>query len=138
MASRYPLSMRKRIIKQCVAMARAKNNPDSHPEYGSFHHFSFIIQNNKILEMGMNRKGPPLEGFGYSQDFGKIHSENDVYRKAKGIIDYQKPFDILNIRLNKNGSLRMSKPCSCCSAFLDVVGCRNIYFSTNDGFAKVV
>lgn len=130
--------MRKRIIKQCLSLARTKNNPDSHPEWGNFHHFSFIIQNNKILEMGFNRKGPPLEGFGYSQEFGKIHSENDVYRKAKGIIDHSKAFDVVNIRLNKRDQLRLSKPCSCCSNFLGVVGCRHIYFSTNNGFAKVI
>jgi hypothetical protein len=130
--------MRKKIIKQCLHLARAKNNPESHPEYNNFHHFSFIVQNNKILEMGFNRKGPPLEGFGYSKEFGKIHSENDVYRKTKGIIDHSKPFDIVNIRLNKRGQLRLSKPCSCCANFLRVVGCRHVYFSTNDGFAKVI
>lgn len=88
--------------------------------------------------MGYNRKGPPIEGFGYSKSFGKIHSENDVYRKAKGLLDPQKPFDIVNIRLNKSGDSRISKPCPCCSAFLETVGCRNVYFSTDDGFAKVV
>jgi hypothetical protein len=130
--------MKKRIIRQSVAMARSKNTPDLHPEWGNFHHFSFIIQKDKILEMGFNRNGPPLDGFGYNKDFGKIHSENDVYRKAKGIIDPQKPFDIINIRLNKRGELRLSKPCNCCMNFLEIVGCRNIYFSTNNGFAKML
>lgn len=130
--------MRKRILKQCVRLAREKNTPDLHPEFGNYHHYSFIVQDNKILEMGMNRKGPPPAGFGYNQEFGKIHSETDAYKKAKGIIDPSKPFEIVNIRLNKKGNLRMSKPCRCCSSFLDAVGCRSVYFSTNDGFAKVI
>jgi len=129
--------MRKRILKECLRIARSKCNPESHPEYYNYIHFSFIIQNNKIIEYGFNRPGPPLDGFGYP-DFGKIHSENDAYRKARGILDSQKPFDIINIRLNKGGDLRVSKPCSCCHSFLKVVGCRNVYFSTECGFAKMI
>lgn len=129
--------MRKRILRQCLRIAQEKNTPDSHPEWGNYHHFSFVIQNNKIIEYGFNRPGRPLDGFGYPES-GKIHSENDAYRKARGILESQKPFDIINIRLSKSGDLRMSKPCSCCNSFLSVVGCRNVYFSTDSGFAKLV
>jgi len=127
--------MRKKILKQCLRISHEKNQPDSHPEYGNYHHFSFIIQNNKIIEYGFNRPGQPLNGY---PEFGKIHSENDAYRKARGILCSQKPFDIVNIRLSKSGILRMAKPCACCNNFLSVVGCRNIYFSTDNGFARLV
>ena len=129
--------MRKKIIKQCLKIARYKNAPDYHPQWGFFHHFSFIIQNNKIVEYGFNRSGPPLDGFGYNKKFGKIHSENDAYRKAKGLLDPQRPFDIVNIRLNKQGEMRLSKPCNCCHNFLSVVNCHSVYFSTKIGFAKI-
>lgn len=130
--------MRRRILRDCLRIAREKCNPESHPEYNCYIHYSFVIQNNKIVEYGFNRQGKPPAGFGYNPEFGKIHSETDAFRKAKGILDFNKPFDIVNIRLNKRGALRLSAPCSCCSLFLNVVGCRNIFFSTNDGFAKVV
>ncbi len=127
--------MRKRILRECLRIARAKCNPN-HPQYGCYIHFSFIVQDNKIIEYGVNREGTPLEGFGYPE-FGKIHSENDAYRKAKGVLNNQKSFEVVNIRLNKQGETRLSKPCECCYAFLGVVGCRDVYFSTEEGFEKV-
>ena len=131
------IDVRKRILRQCLKIARDKNTPEHHPQWNCFHHFSFIIQKNKIIEYGFNRMGKPLEGFGYNKEFGKIHSENDAYRKAKGILDPQRSFDVVNIRLNKQGIMKLSKPCNCCHSFLSVVGCANVYFSTNIGFAKI-
>lgn len=126
--------MKKKILKECLRMALEKN--PTHPEFGRYHHFSFVIQNRKILEFGMNREGTPINGFGYPE-FGKIHSETDAYRKAKGLLDSQAPFDMVNIRLSKQGFLRLSKPCSCCHAFLSMVGCRSVFFTTDQKFGKI-
>ena len=129
--------MQKRILHQALDISREKNNPDSHPRWGLFAHFSFIVQQNKILACGMNRLGPVFQGFGYNQDYGQIHSENDAYRKAKGIINFRKPWDIINVRLNKVHQMRNSTPCSCCFAFLQAMGCRNAWFTTDIAFAKM-
>jgi len=129
--------MRKQIFRDCVKFARDRNTPDSHPEWGNFHHYSFVIQRGKVIEWGVNRCGPPPIGYGYSRDFGKIHSETDAYKKAKGLLDPTHTFDIINIRLNKHGDLRMSKPCRCCTNFLRSMECSNVYFSTDVGFARL-
>lgn len=128
--------MKNTIIRDCLRIAEQKNNPDDHPQYGFFHHYSFIIQDNKIIEWGMNRDGSPfIHGY---HDSSKIHSEVDAFRKARGLLDPKKPFEILNIRLNKTNQLRNSKPCKCCFSFIKAMGASKIYFSTDVGIAKIV
>ena len=124
--------MKQTILKECIRIAREKNlQRDS-----DFRHFSFIIQRNKLIEWGTNvSRVPPLIHFGYSNTSG-WHSEVNAYRKAKGIIG-EGYFEVINIRLNKLGDLRISKPCKCCHAFLKELGCKDVWFSTDAGFAKL-
>jgi hypothetical protein len=130
--------MKKQIFRECLRIAREKNNPGSHPEWGFSHHFTFVIQRNKIIEYGTNMAGPPPPGYGYPREFGKIHSEVAAWRRAKGIIDPGYPIDIINIRLNKSNELRMSRPCHCCNNFLRTLDCRHVYYSTEHGFSKMI
>jgi tRNA(Arg) A34 adenosine deaminase TadA len=132
--------MNKKILRECLRMARDKNRPEVHPEWGNFLHYSVIVQNNKIIEMGFNRsihKGA-LRHLGYS-DESKIHSEVDAYNKAKGHpdFDFNDPFEVVNMRLNRQGDMRMSKPCSCCHNFLNTLGAKGCYFTTDVGWAKL-
>ena len=98
-------------------------------------HWSYIVQSGGIVEWGTNRPGVPPIHFGYAARIDgnspKTHSELDAYRKARGLLD-KSEFSVLNLRLNRRGELRMSKPCICCSAFLSVVGCSHIVYSTNN------
>lgn len=128
--------MKNTIIRHCLKIAQKKNNPEDHPRWGFFTHYSFIIQDNKLLEWGMNRTGDPYI-LGYHPD-SFIHSETDAYRKAKGLLDPKKPFEVLNIRLNKNNELRNSKPCPCCYGFIKAMGASKIYFSTDIGIVRIV
>lgn len=128
--------MKKSILRECLRIAKSKNNPETHPKFGNGrHHFTFIVQDNKIIEMGINREGPPLKTFGY-EDYQGIHSENDAYKKAKGILG-DKIFEAVNIRLNNQDSLRLAAPCRCCHEFLKILGCKTIWFSTNEGFSRI-
>ena len=133
--------MNKRILRDCLRHAREKNRPDKHPQWGCFLHYSYIVQDGKIIEMGVNRSihHGAVRHLGYSDD-SKIHSEVDAYFKAKGHPDFDKemPFEVVNIRLNRQGDLRMSKPCSCCNNFLKGLGAKDCYFTTDAGWAKMV
>ena len=60
-----------------------------------------------------------------------IHSELDAYKKAKGILDRTKTFELINIRLDKRNGIKISKPCPCCFNFLKTIKCRKVYY-TND------
>lgn len=130
--------MKNSIINECVRTARSEIS--GHPEFttNGYLHWSFIVQKNKILGRGKNKVGKPYyNGFGYS-DISKIHSEGDVYRRVKGIIESNLTFEVINIRLNRQGDLRLSKPCDCCFRFLNFVGCKTVYFSTDLGFARLM
>lgn len=133
--------MKKSLITEAVAISRSKN--DLHPEYGRFCHFSFVIQNNKIIEYGGNHSGQPRIHYGYNKKVRskswrpKTHAEASAYFKARGLLEKNKFFEIINIRLSKQGELRNSKPCDCCAEFLTALGCRCFYFSSsNNSFLK--
>lgn len=127
--------MKKSIIHEATAIARKRLQ--NHPEFKSFIHFSFVIQNNQIVEVGRNNKRAPPLHFGYQRrlinaDYGpKTHSEIDAYRKARGLLRPNKHFEILNIRLNKQSLFRNSKPCWCCYQLLKLLGCKTFYFTVN-------
>jgi tRNA(Arg) A34 adenosine deaminase TadA len=125
--------MKATLLRECVRFALSKNTPDHHPEWGRWHHYSFVIQ-DKIVEFGLNRTGPPIPMY---PDIAKIHAEVAAWRKAKGILNHRKPWDVVNIRLNKTGDLRQSKPCVCCMELLRTAGCRMVHYSTNTGFESI-
>lgn len=123
--------MKRKLLTECYERAMLLNKPEKHPDWGCYHHFSFLIQDNKIIGHGMNRRGDPIKLLGY-QEWGKIHSEYDVYQQVKGIMEPGK-FSVVNFRLSKKGLMRDSTPCKCCSDFLGNMGCTEIWFSTSTG-----
>lgn len=100
-----------------VAYNIACSKLDLHPEYNYYLHYSFIVQDNKIVEWGTNNKIVPAVHFGYQarlndDDFKpKMHSEWIAYRRAKGLLNRRRPFDMINIRLNRKKEIKMSRPC---------------------------
>jgi tRNA(Arg) A34 adenosine deaminase TadA len=129
--------MKNTILRECLRIARSKNTPELHPEFYHFPHYSFIVEANKIVAWGTNRHSGTLNPhWGYTTKH-KTHAETAAYQKAKGILSHSKTFECVNIRLNKLGELRLSKPCMCCHNFLSSLGCKIVYFSTEQGFAKL-
>lgn len=126
--------MKPNILRECLRLAKEKN---SMRKDTNFRHYSFLIQKNKIVEMGQNISyANSMTYFGYPERSG-IHSECLAYKRAKGIMDHDLSFEMVNIRLSKSGIIRMSKPCECCYNFLQTQGCTMVYFSTDVGFAKL-
>ena len=108
--------MKKKLFNQCIKFAQ--NTLESHPELnqGKSYHWSFIFQNNKLIGCETNKTGSVFKVYGYNS-YSKIHSEFAVYKKYINYIK-NKEFEILNVRLNKNGEIKKSKPCPCCFNFL--------------------
>ena len=135
--------MNKRILRDCLKIA--KDYLPKHPEKetGNYFHYAFVIQNNKIIEFATNNSGEPPKQFGYHNrghwdDFSpKRHAEYNAGIKAKGLLERDVKWDIVNIRLNGSGEMRNSYPCVCCMGFLTSIGCSKCYFSTDIGFAKI-
>ena len=122
----------KPIIKNCFEKALKLN--ENHPD-GNYRHFTFLFQCGKMLSIGMNRKAEPKIYLGYPP-YSKLHSEIDAINKARHTLDISKGFEIINIRLTKGGRLRLSKPCVHCQQVLDNLGCEDVIYSVDDGFAK--
>jgi len=129
--------MKRSILKECLRISKLHNTPESHPDWGSYHHYSFIIQKNKIIEWGTNSGGGGLNHWGFKSNRHKIHSETRAFTRARGLLDKNKSFEVVNIRLNKLGDLRVSAPCKCCCRFLQAMDCSKIWFSTEAGWASM-
>jgi hypothetical protein len=130
--------MKKSLLGLSLRISREKL--PLHPEIKHFLHYSFIIQNNKIVEWATNNRHHHPIHYGYNKnntdpDFvPKGHSEINAYKRARGLLDKDKPFDIINIRLSKKKEIRLSKPCVGCFDLLKELGCRRFYYSSPIGF----
>ena len=100
--------MRKNLLNIAINIAKEKLN--IHPEYNNYPHYTFIVQDNKIIGYGLNMSGEPPKSYGYQKrlnnGIAKMHSEFVAYKKMKAIL-HNKPFEIINIRLNKKGELKL-------------------------------
>jgi hypothetical protein len=91
--------------------------------------------------MGINKDHTPPIYLGYNKRregpnfLPKLHSEVDSYNKAKGLLKGAS-FEVVNIRLNCSGELRISKPCPCCYSLLKALNCKAFFYSTENGFDK--
>jgi hypothetical protein len=119
----------------CEAQNDLQNHPMmQHPTKPKFFHYSYLWQGG-VIACGVNHFGivPP----GYPEN-AITHSEAHAYQKGKHKLDFKKPHEILNLRFNRLGELRMSKPCKYCMSLLLIpLGCSRVYFSTDFGVAKL-
>ena len=126
--------MKRAVLEECHRIALSNIKQKKHPQWSCYKHFSFIIQDGKIVEWGMNRLAEPLLGY---PAHGKLHAECDAYFKARGLLDNSEFFEVVNIRMGISGQLKISKPCTCCQQFLKRLNCREVWFSTELGFARL-
>lgn len=98
-------------------------------------HLSLVIAKNRIVSIGRNyfKTHPKAYKLGYL--YNEMHSELDAFRK----IPHQhknKKLTLVNVRMNSDGELRMSKPCPVCMGWCIEVFDR-IYYTDNEGFKKL-
>jgi hypothetical protein len=137
--------MNKIILREALRVARV--GLSTHPEIGNgkFYHWAFVVQNNKIIGNATNNLGIAPVSFGYHNrgtwiDFKpKRHAEYNAYTKFKGLINKNKNWEMINIRLKRNGDTSLSAPCNCCYDMLKYMGCSKCYFSLEcDDWAKTI
>jgi|SRR5581483_2693052 len=94
-------------------------------------HFSFIVQRNKVLSFGWNKKKKthPL-AFKYGFEYPNIHSEIDAIINFPYTPWLLRKCILVNIRLNIFQQLRMSKPCRFCMKALCAFEFKEIWYST--------
>jgi deoxycytidylate deaminase len=108
-------------------------------------HFSFILDRNRIISIGMNStKTHPLNlKYNYVNKDNKsisdivgTHSElNAVIRLGE---EDCSRLTLINSRINRNNMLDYSAPCSGCSDMIKQLNFKNVYFSNAQGkFDKI-
>ena len=98
-------------------------------------HISLIFNKNRLVSIGANyfKTHPKAQRLGYLYD--EMHSELDAYRKIpKNLRD--KKLTLINVRMNAEGQLRMSKPCAVCAGWCVEVFDK-IYYTDNEGFKRL-
>lgn len=118
------------MLKRLVTIARTMlDKPVS-----SFLHYSFLIDKTKPIAIGYNDvtcSGARINKRYYFYPLNGVHAEADALRRYRG--KYNK-LKMVNIRLNKKGELRYSRPCELCYNILKDCGIRRLYYSTDTKF----
>lgn len=100
----------------------------------SFKHFSYIMDNKRIVSMGWNfsKKTHPLaHRFGYK--FMAIHSELHAIKNFPFPVQELRHFKLVNVRIGINKEVRISRPCICCLRLLDFFGIDEVWFTNKEG-----
>lgn len=119
-----------------IALNKSKKTLESHPEYENFPHWTFLVQDNQIVSSGLNRKHEPDVYYGYHDCkdktfIPKLHSEPNAIKRCVRVLN---DFYAINIRLNRQGQMKMSMPCKTCRRILFTLGCKRVYFTTEFGW----
>lgn len=118
------------------SLRRAQQSLQKHPQFDHYLHWSFIVQSNQIVEWGMNREAEPPKHWGYRPN-SKLHSEYCAYKKARGLLS-NGPFQLINIRLNRQGEMKLSRPCRTCQQWLTALGCNKLVWTTPQGWVSAI
>ena len=98
-------------------------------------HTSLVLCKKRVISIGFNhfKTHPKARELGYM--FDEMHSELDAFRKIpKHFLD--KKLVLVNVRYNKNGEMRMSKPCCTCESWCKEIF-HKIYYTTNEGIQEL-
>ena len=98
-------------------------------------HVSFILYKSRIISVGMNcfKTHPGAKKIGYMYD--EMHSEFDAFRKVPRSLRGKK-LHLLNVRFNKFGDMRMSRPCCLCEQWCKEIF-STIHYTTNEGVVQL-
>lgn len=123
--------MQRRDLLLCVDIAQREHRKRTVPQR-AFRHWSFVWQRGRLLEWAVNRAEYAVfaRRFGYYDYRHTLHAELAAVKKALGLLDRRRPWEIVNIRLLADGALGCSKPCLRCQEFVASLGCSRCWFTT--------
>ena len=142
--------MKKALLHRALRIARRQTLKKRHPQYKYYIHYTFLVQNNKIIVHATNTNQIPYIHYGYHNNprndkdqinfKPKFHSEINAYKRAikTKIFDKSEPFEIINIRFNKAGDTRLAYWCSCCEQLMVELGCSRLHYTTGNGYDQEI
>lgn len=104
-------------------------------------HTTFILKKNKIQKIGINSYKTHPRNLRYAYrgrlDNADIRHYVSLHSELSAVLKYGKDdcsdCVFVNVRIDKNGLVNMSKPCSGCLDLLQKVGYKRIYYTTQLG-----
>jgi hypothetical protein len=127
--------MNKNLLRQ--VLGKALKLLPKHGEYKSYIHYSFGVVDGSIYVIGQNKSATPDVHFGYGQRVPdpKIHSELDAYYKLRKQVSIKNAYwELINVRLNRSGEMKNSRPCEVCETWLTAIGCSRVTYTTESGW----
>ena len=102
--------------------------------YGKLRHGALLIRGGSIIKTAFNKD--KFSSFGErfrNSDYGPATHHAEL--SCISGIDRSKTngASMFVVRINRQGELRLSKPCPMCHDALKFTGVRKVYYSTNDG-----
>lgn len=97
-----------------------------------YRHSSLLIKRNRIIDIGINQEKTHSKAPAYYSDKNRrLHSEAHAILGNK--LEDLKGTTILNVRVDNDGKLKLSKPCHVCLPLIQAAGIKHIIYTTNDG-----
>lgn len=137
--------MNKKLQEKLVSLAQSYYN-DFHAEFTKMPpplHLTFILHGKRIVSLGTNKNNQrthPKSTHGYKS----VHSELDAILKIEvadeckkyhfiNVAQMVKKYTLVNIRIMRNSTVGLSKPCKNCQELLKSFPFRAIYYTDKDG-----
>lgn len=126
-----------KILRKALKLSQERFKPNP---FQRRYHFTIAFDGNKPIlicqnnPIKINHKAYKIgQQFNIQtyQDFPYVHSESYLISK---LLDRYNTIDtnlsIVNVRINRQGRILLSKPCENCQKILDAVGLNKIYWTT--------
>lgn len=137
-------SLKQKKLQKFVEIAKAMQPiHHSYPTIRTFH-VTFAIHKQRTIAIGINnyKTHPNIKKLNYQseegedlRDIARVHSEFNCISKLQNKIDTESFDDIVfvNIRLDRMGNVKYSRPCNGCTHLMNQVGYKKIYYSGDCG-----
>ena len=103
-------------------------------------HTTFILKKNRLQKIGINNSKTHPENLKYkyySKTGDDIRDMVGIHSELSAILKYGEEdcsdCVFVNIRIDKNGNLTMSKPCAGCQDLLKQIGYKKVFYSNEKG-----
>jgi hypothetical protein len=98
-------------------------------------HVSLILNKNRIISIGTNsfKTHPKAKEIGYHYE--EMHSELEAFQRVPYNLK-KKKLVLVNVRFNRFGELRMSKPCELCLPWCKEIF-DEIYYTNDTGLVRM-
>lgn len=120
------------------ALLTKRYSPADFAPHNRYHHLTLILDKGRVLAVGRNDEKsthPLAKKYGY---WGcVVHSELAAIVKLRGT-RVPRRASIFNIRVDKHGTVRHSKPCAKCQRLLRDYGVRQVKYTTDTGGTVVM